>query len=67
MENLKYTVIVKDNETGNQSIECKCNALVVGVALEDDAFAFHVSGTHEEMAAIVSAVNREVQRIFEEE
>lgn len=67
MENFKYTVIIKENETGKQSIECKCNALVVGVALEDDAFAFHVSGTHEEMTAIVSAINKEVQKIFEED
>ena len=67
MENLKYTVIIKDNETGNQTIECKCNALIVGVALEGDAFAFHVTGTHEEMPALVSAINSEVQRIFEED
>ena len=67
MENLNYTVIVKDNKTGNQSIECKCNALIVGVALEGEALAFHISGTHEEMTAIVNAINKEVQRIFEEE
>ena len=67
MGNLKFTVTVTDNSTGKEAIKCQCNALIVGVAIEDEAFAFHVSGTHDEMREIVNAIEAETDKIFSED
>jgi len=64
---LKFTVTVTDNSTGKESIKCQCNAVIVGVAIEDEAFAFHISGTHDEMREIVNVIEAEADKIFSEE
>lgn len=64
---LKYTVKVEEKETGKELIRCDCDATIIGVAVEGEALTFHISGTHEDMVAIVNAVNEEVEKIFGED
>ena len=64
---MKYTVKIIKNDTNEEAIKCECNALIVGVSIEDAAFAFHISGSESEMTAIVNEINTEIDKIFGEE
>ena len=63
----KYTIIVKNNETGDVVFECNVNAAIAGLTGSDGASSILLRGTHEELLVAMNVVQNEFSRIYEDE
>ena len=63
----KYTVIVKNNESGKVVYEKETNAMIAGLTCGEDASSILLRGTHEELLVAMNIVQNEFNRVYEEE
>lgn len=63
----KYTIIVKNNETGEVVFEKETNSMIAGLAGGDDASSILLRGTHEENLVAMNIVQNEMGRMYEED
>lgn len=63
----KYTVIIKDNTTDTEIFNKETNAMIAGLAADDDASAILLEGTEDELIIAVNVVQNEIDRLFEKE
>lgn len=63
----KYTIIVKNNETGEVVFEKETNSMIAGLAGEEDASSILLRGTHEENLVAMNIVQNEMGRMYEED
>ena len=63
---MKYTIFVKDNESGEVVFEKQTNAMIAGLAGGDDASSILLKGSHDEMLVAMNIVQNECNRVYEE-
>ena len=63
----KYTVTVKENETGKILFESEVNAMIAGIAAGNDASSILLKGTIDEMLIAMNVVQNECGRVYAEE
>jgi hypothetical protein len=61
----KYTVIIKNNESGEVIFEREVNAMIAGLAAEDDVSSILLRGTHEENLVAMNIVQHEFNHMYE--
>ena len=62
---MKYTIFVKDNESGEVVFEKQTNAMIAGLAGGDDASSILLKGSHDEMLVAMNIVQNECNRVYE--
>ena len=62
----KYTIIVRNNESGEVLFEKETNSMIAGLAGGDDASSILLRGTHEENLVAMNVVQNEMTRMYEE-
>ena len=62
----KYTIIVRNNESGEVLFEKETNSMIAGLAGGDDASSILLRGTHEENLVAMNVVQNEMNRMYEE-
>ena len=64
---MKYTVTVRNNESGKIVFERDTNAMIAGLAGGDDASSILLRGTHDEMLVAMNVVQNEFNRVYEQD
>ena len=63
---MKYTIIVKNNDTQEIVFEREVNAMIAGLAGGDEASSILLKGSHDEMLVAMNIVQNECNRVYEE-
>ena len=61
----KYTVIIKNNTTGEVLFEKEINTMIAGIASGNEASSIILKGTEDEVIIAINVVQNEIDRIFE--
>jgi hypothetical protein len=64
---MKYTIIIRNNETNEVVFEKEANAMIAGLAGEDMPSSILIKGTHDENLMAMNIVQNEFNRIYEDE
>ena len=64
---MNYTIIVKDNKTGETLFEREVNAMIAGIAAGNDASSILLKGDSDEMLIAMNVVQNECNRVYAEE
>lgn len=64
---MNYTIIVKDNKTGETLFEREANAMIAGIAAGNDASSILLKGDSDEMLIAMNVVQNECNRVYAEE
>lgn len=61
----KYTIILKDNVSGEEVFSKEVNAVIAGMAADEDASAILCRGTEDENILAVNLVQNEIERLMQ--